>query len=219
MNSAKQFLYRWKTDYDFKTFVSASGSLIVTALFALYNGFLGIYHTSLWHFAICAYYIILVILRGMIITAANRISLQEKQKSARNKVCLKVSILLLLLNISLILPVSMMVRQQKPVHMTLIPAITMAAYTTYKIIMASVNLKKRNISSDSLVRLLRTINFVDALVSILTLQNTLIMVHSNGVNVKMLPLTAVTSATAWMAVLFLSISSILNAVRRIRFQK
>ena len=109
-----------------------------------------------------------------------------------------------------------MVRQQRPVSLTLIPAIVMAAYTTYKVIMASVNLGKRKVSSDSLVWLLRTISFIDALVSVLTLQNTLIMVESSGENPGMLPLTTVTSAVVWVAVLVMSLSAIVKGIRRIQ---
>jgi hypothetical protein len=109
-----------------------------------------------------------------------------------------------------------MVRQQKPVSLTLIPAIAMAAYTTYKVIMASVNLRKRKSSSDSLVWLLRTISFIDALVSILTLQNTLIMVNSSGEDLGMLPLTAITSALVWIAVLGMSLNAIMKGIRKIR---
>lgn len=47
MSRVKQFFDRWKTDYDFKTVTAALGSLFVTALFAIYNGFLGVYHASL----------------------------------------------------------------------------------------------------------------------------------------------------------------------------
>ena len=42
MNAVKRFLSRWKAEYDFKTYITATGSLAVTLLFALYNGFLGI---------------------------------------------------------------------------------------------------------------------------------------------------------------------------------
>ena len=122
----------------------------------------------------------------------------------------------MILNLSLIIPVSLMVRQQKPVNLTLIPAIAMAAYTTYKIIMASVNLKRRKRSSDSLVRLLRTINFIDALVSILTLQNTLIMVNSNGEDTALLPLTAATSAAVFLAVVLLSVAAMIKGIVSIK---
>ena len=217
MDKVKHFLSRWKAEYDFKTYIAAAGSLASTLFFAFYNGFLGIYHASLWHGTICVYYIILTLLRGSIITVAKRIARNEEQEKARNNAFLAISSLLLILNISLIVPISIMVRQQKPVSLTLIPAIAMAAYTTYKVTMASVNLKRRRASSDSLVWLLRTISFIDALVSILTLQNTLIMVNSTGEDIlSMLPLTAITSFCVWATVLLLSFSAIWKGIRRVR---
>ena len=147
MSSVKSFLGRWRSEYDFKTYINAAGALAVTLIFAFYNGYLGIRHASLWYGTICVYYILLTVLRGAIIAAAKRIDRYDEQEAARNKAFLTISSLLLILNISLIVPLSIMVRQQKPVNMTLIPAITMAAYTTYKVIMASVNLKKRTMPS------------------------------------------------------------------------
>lgn len=216
MNTAKRFLNKWKIEYDFKTYIGAAGSLAVTLFFAFYNGFLGIYHASLWHGTICVYYILLTVLRGSIIIAAKRLAVREAREEARNKAFLSITLLLLILNISLIVPISIMVRQQKAVSLTLIPAITVAAYTTYKVIVASVNLRKRKASSDILVWLLRTISFIDALVSILTLQNTLIMVNSDGENLSMLPLTAIISALVWIAVLLLSVHSIVKGVKRVK---
>lgn len=212
MDKRKLLLTRWKTDYDFKTILSVAGSLAVTAAFALYNGFLGVYHSSLWYGTICIYYLILAALRGTIILLEKRLSGREDRERKRNSVCLAASLALQVLNVSLIVPLSLMVRLQKPVALTLIPAIAMAAYTTYKITMASVNLRKRKRSSDCLVRLLRTINFIDSLVSVLTLQNTLIMV-SNGDQAGMLPLTALTSAAVFIAVLCLTVAEIVRCLR------
>lgn len=212
MSRVKQFFYRWKTDYDFKTVTAALGSLFVTALFALYNGFLGVYHASLWHGSICVYYLVLVGLRTMIIAARKRADRRTEPERAQTKVYFASAVLLL--NLCLIVPVSLMVVQQKPVNMTLIPAITMAAYTTYKVIMASVNLKRRKRSSDRLVRLLRTISFIDALVSVLTLQNTLIMVNMKSESSEMLTLSAITSAAIMLAVLALSFSAMMNGIKR-----
>ena len=216
MNDRRHYINRWKTDYDFKTIIGSFGSLAVTMIFALYNGILGVYHRSLWHGTICVYYIILVLLRGLIIAAEKKISPQIKGGEARNRVYLIASVLLLILNTSRVVPIAIMVKQQKPVDLTLIPAIAMAAYTTYKIIMASINLKRRSRSGNVLVRLLRTINFVDALVSIITLQNTLIMVNAKGQDTKMITLSAFTSGAIWAAVLALSVTALVNGIRRSR---
>ena len=216
MNDRKQFLTRWKQDYDYKTMVSAAVSFAVTVVFALFNGFLGVAHRSLWHGTICIYYLILATLRGGIIAAERRLSARPDQAKNRGRVYLASSVLLLILNIILFVPISLMVRQQKPVSLTLIPAIAMAAYTTYKITMASIHLKRRKQSADRLIRLLRTLNFIDALVSVLTLQNTLIMVNSSGGQLAMLPLTAITSGAVWLAVLLLSVSAIVRGVAGVR---
>ena len=216
MNDRKQFLTRWKQDYDYKTMVSAAVSFAVTVVFALFNGFLGVAHRSLWHGTICVYYLILATLRGGIIAAERRLPARPDQAKNRGRVYLASSVLLLILNISLFVPISLMVRQQKPVSLTLIPAIAMAAYTTYKITMASIHLKRRKRSADRLIRLLRTLNFIDALVSVLTLQNTLIMVNSSGGQLAMLPLTAITSGAVWLAVLLLSVSAIVRGVAGVR---
>ena len=212
----KRFIDRWKTDYSFKTVVTASGSLLATVIFALYNGFLGIYHSSLWYGTICIYYLLLSSLRGVVIVSEKRTGLSVEKEKARKEVYLASSLLLLVLNMSLFIPITLMVKMQKPVMMTLIPAIAMAAYTTYKITMASFHLKKSRRSEDCLVRLLRRISFIDALVSILVLQNTLIMVNSKGSGINMLPLTAATSAAVLIAVLLLSVFTLAEAAGRIR---
>lgn len=212
MSRVKQFFDRWKTDYDFKTITAALGSLAVTALFALYNGFLGVSRSSLWHGSICVYYLVLVILRTTVIAAGKKAGRKAEPNHALAKVYIASAALLLFLNVCLIVPVSLMVVRQKPVDMTLIPAITMAAYTTYNVVMSSVNLKRRKRSSDRLVRLLRTINFIDALVSILSLQNTLIMVNMKGDGTEMLTLSAITSAAIMLAVLAISVAAMIKGV-------
>lgn len=212
MSRVKHSFDRWKTDYDFKTVTAAIGSLFVTALFALYNGFLGIYHASLWHGSICVYYLVLVGLRTIIIAARKNADRRTEPERAQTKVYVASAALLLFLNLCLAVPVSLMVVRQRPVDMTLLPAITMAAYTTYKVIMASVNLKRRKRSSNRLVRLLRTISFIDALVSVLTLQNTLIMVNMKGDGLEMLTLTAITSAAIMLTVLALSVATMIKGI-------
>ena len=212
MRRAKEFFERWKNDYDFKTVTAAFGSLVVTAVFALYNGFLGAHHSSLWHGSICVYYIVLVLLRIMIIAARKSPAGKGGPERGQEKVYIASAALLLFLNLCLVVPVSLMVVMRKPVDMTLIPAIAMAAYTTYKVIMASVNLKRRKRSASKLVRLLRTISFIEALVSILTLQNTLIMVNMKDGGGEMLTLTAITSAAIMLVVLALSVGTMIKGI-------
>ena len=216
MKRAERVLDRWKADYDYKTVAAASASLAVTAIFALYNGFLGVYYASLWHGTICVYYLVLAILRAVVVSAGKRAARKADPARAQEKAYAASAALLIFLNLCLVVPVSLMVTRQKPVHMSLIPAIAMAAYTTYKVIMVSVNLKRRKKSARSLIRLLRAISFVDALVSILTLQNTLIMVTVKDESAEMLTLSAITSAAIMLAVLAVSAAAMRKGVAGLR---
>ena len=207
---ARGLFARWRTDYDFKTFINSSGSMLVTAAFAVYNGWLGVAHASPWHGGICVYYILLFLLR-LIVIRAERAS--GGSGGSRDRAVLAASALLLLLNLCLIGPFYLMVRSRKPVALTLVPAIAMAAYTTYKVTMAAINLRRRRRSGNRRVRFLRTVNFIDALLSIVTLQNTLIMVVGEGDVQSMLPLVATTSGAIWTAMLAISVHGLYNEAR------
>ena len=105
--------------------------------------------------------------------------------------------------------------------MGLIPAIAMAAYTTYKITMASIHIRKQKGSrcSNILISELRTINFIDALVSILTLQNTLIMVNQTKSSVEdMTTLSAVSSAGIYIVILFTTVHLLVKGIKQTRKQ-
>ena len=213
VNRGRQLLSRWKSDGDFKTVTAASGALAATVLFALLNGYLGVRHASLWHGSICPFYIVLTLLRGRILAAERRITADKTPETGRRRAYIQGAALLLLLGLCLIVPAALPVKLQKPVELTLVPGIAVAAFTTWKVIMASVNLKRRNTSADPLVRLLRTVSFMDALVSILTLQNTLIMVSGRGDGLVLLPLTAVSSGAILAVILLLSVSALVHGIR------
>lgn len=215
----KPFLKSWKKDYIFKTMASTVLSFSVTILFALYNGFLGVCLLSIWHGGICVFYLLLAAIRGIILlTEKNNRTRSEKQKSeCRQRTFMISAAMLLLLNLSLILPISLMVVMKKPVNMRLIPAITMAAYTSYKLTMASIHIhkQKRSNRNNILVTELRIINFIDALVSILTLQNTLIMVNQTKSNDNdMLTLSAISSAVIYIVIIFITVNLLIKGLKR-----
>ena len=212
----KEFFERWKTDYDFKTIVGTGTALIMTIAFALYNGYLGIRYSSMWYGTICAYFILLLIMRNTIFLSRRKYSTLDNWERIRKRIYLAEAIVLFVLNLSLIVPIALMVLWQKPVNMTAVPAIATAVFTTYKVILAAANLKWRKKSSDSLIRFLRTLNFIDALVSVLTLQNTLIMVFSNDKGRGLFTLTTVTSGIIWLAIVIISISVLVNGIRALK---
>lgn len=211
----KKYLNRWKSDYNFKTLINSIGSFFITFVFALYNGFLGLWHKSVWNSEICIYYILLVLIRGIILLSEKRNLKREKSEidKHRSRTFRQTAIILLLMNFSLAIPILLMVYNERPVNMGIIPAITMASYTTYKITMASINIKRMKKSGNILVRELRTINFIDALVSVLTLQNTLIIVNS-GSSHNMFVLSAISSAAIFIVIAAMSRRLVVKEIKR-----
>lgn len=214
----KSFLEKQKRDYASKTMTSSLLSFSITVLFALYNGILGIRRLSVWHGSICVFYLLLVAIRGMILLKEKKVRTKGENERVyhRQRIFIISSVILMVLNLSLILPIALMVMLKKPINMGLIPSITMATYTTYKITMASIHIRKQKRSNhrNVLVTELRTINFIDALVSVLTLQNTLIMVMQNEAETNdMLVLSAVSSAVIYIAILFTTVHMLVKGFK------
>ena len=214
-----RLLRGWREDYIYQTLISAAASFGCTALFALYNGYLGLGHRSVWHGSICVFYLLLMAIRGSILLTEVQIMTrpEEEQRRRRRRTFLLSSALLLALDLALSLPVSLMAVLARPVRMGQIPSITMAAYTTWKITMASVHAgrQRRRPGGNLLLAELRTVNFIDALAAVLTLQNTLIMVNGTEDDFSdMLPLSAVSSAVIYGSILAITLRMLWKGSRR-----
>lgn len=169
-----------------------------------------LYYGAVWNGSICFYYIFLVIIRGIIINSERKYR-GKADKRFRNKVHLSTSIILLFMNVSLVAPIILMVQNKKEVTMGMIPAITVALYTTIKVVNASINLKETKKVHNKLVKELRYINFIEALVSILTLQNTLIAVKGESNKSDMILLSTISSIGI---LIFIIIITLLNFRKR-----
>lgn len=221
---AARFLRTWREDYIYQTLMSSAVSFGCTALFALYNGYLGFRYGSVWHGSIGIFYLLLMVIRGIVLLTEmrNQTRLAAEQNRCRRRIFLISSVLLLVLDLTLILPISMMVVLDKPVSMGLIPAIAMAVYTTWKITMASIHVgrQRRRSGGNILVVELRTVNFIDALVAILTLQNTLIMVKRTTMDENaMLPLSAASSAVIYAVIVVITVGMLQKGLRQTNQQQ
>lgn len=106
--------------------------------------------------------------------------------------------LTLVMNAALTVPAALMVLSRRPVSMGLIPAITSATYTTCKITAAALGLRERG--ENVFTRELGVLRLVDALVSVLVLQNTLITVVDGEVRGEMFLLSAVSSGGIFLLI-------------------
>lgn len=181
-------------DYVLRSYISAVFSSAVNIAFLVYNVYLGIVYHLIWNATICCYYFLLALLRILIFWNEKK----WKKNNPENIYKCRAGLfrlecwLLLLVDLVLVVPIILMVKSQRVVNIGMIPAIAIATYTTYKTVMAILNYKKTRSNENLSLYGLKIINLKDALVSILTLQNTMIMVF--GDKDLMLTLCAYTSA-------------------------
>lgn len=183
-----------------------SVQLLLGLLFALYNGIFGIVFRSVWHIEIGIYYVLLLAVKTVVFAGFR---LSEKQESLK-RLFFTTAVLLFFINASLILPIISMIRYERAVPFPLEVAIGIAAYTTYKVTMTVIRFVKARKSTDLLVREIVTIRFVESIVSILTLQNTLIMVNAGAGNEGLRILCIVSSTVGLCAILYLTVKMIVD---------
>ena len=135
---------------------------------------------------------------------------EPQKEKARKRLFRIQSALLFATDSSLIAQITMIELQKKEEYFSSVHAITIAAYTTYKIIMSAINFSKAKKNGNLSVKMLRNVNLVDALVSVLSLQYALVLTVGGGLEGDLLFLCAGSSLAVWG---FLIILSVVNAVK------
>ncbi len=196
-----------------KIIFSTISSIIFTLLFAIYNGYLGLRYSDSWGVSIFIYYLCLIFARLLVIS----IEIKNKQSSdlsnIRKKIYIGMSIFMFFIDLCLFAPITLMIIYPKDFVYGLIPSIVVAVYTTYKITMAIVNYNKTKKIDNLSYKFLRELSVVDALVSILTLQHTLIMANG-GMTQDMMILSSITSLAILSTIIIFSILSMINSIKK-----
>ena len=209
------FIDMWKADYQFKTLATSTLSVLFSLGFTIFNVVLGIVYRSVWNFSISVYYVFLAIVRGIVVHSQRKVSAADNQKNQEQykKIYFKTHILMIIMDMCLIAPIAYMVIGERSYEHGIIPAIAMAAYTTYRVIRGIINLVKSQKQENILIKELRTVDLQDSLVAVLTLQNALIIANGSDMQ-SMLALTAWTSAGIWLMIVIFTVKYILNNQHR-----
>lgn len=183
-----------KKDLYHKTILTSFFSLLVHLSFVCYNVYLGVAFQDVFALGISVYYFLLCLIVIATLTMEHKI--RQKEEDRKNKIRIRnyklASLMIFVMDFCLIAPMILMVFQPKEVPFGIIPAITMAAYCVYKIVSAVIRYRHSKLSKNPTTILLREIKIISAIVSILTLQHTLIMVNG-GMNEAMQKLSLASS--------------------------
>lgn len=184
-------------------------SILITLGFALYNGFIGLRDGALWNISIAFYYFFIFLIK-MILVIFDRL-LDYDNRETRKKVYTFSFALLLLINLALIVPGFILVTNKKNVVADQLTSITMATYSFYNITVSIINLRKSN--SNLLGKQLKLVLFINAIVSMMVLENTLINVNGSYSN-DMFILSLITTFFFIGTILFLTIFSFIKNMKR-----
>lgn len=213
------FFRRVAKDAAFRVVVVSAFSLFASAAFTAYNAFLGAVYRSAWSVAIAFYYALLTALRADVLCrerkyVKNKLSADEKE-TRRKKALPRQCFFLFVVAAALIAPISLMVLQKKHAEYSEIAAISVAAYTVYRVVFSAKNHFGAKKSSNAAAKMLADINLVDASVSVLTLQYALLMTFDGGITGDMFTLCALSSLAIWAFIAVFSAKSF-AAARRAR---
>ena len=175
-------------------------SLVLTLLFSFYNRIIGAIKESLWHESISIYYFVLVVIKAIIVIY----KLKSKDRTKDVLIFKVTKCLLLLLNTLLIVPIALMIFNKRLVEISFVFSLVIALYVTLKTIKSITNYIK-NKKEDTLTKELKVIELTDCVVSILTLQNTLIAINSDGFDEGLYYLCIISSITGFVFNIFIII--------------
>lgn len=198
MDTIKKKIINLKNDYNKRTYILTSLNIIISFLYASYNEMIGIMYNLIWNECIGIYYFLLVIIRIILIYGKNH--------KNQNRIILISYLFFLIISVAMLPPIILMINNQRKYNLGLIPAIAMAAYTTFSITMAIINVKKTKNSKEVLVKQIRLINLISSLLSILVLQNTIILANG-GYDENMTILSIYTSIGIIFIIIFVIIFS------------
>ena len=152
-------------------------SFIISVVFAIYNLILGIYNLSWWFVIMGIYYLILCIMKFF--AGYKRIKFPRNEKIQLSTMRI-VSIIIIPFVFVLISVIAVSLKYELMKYHTKIIMITIAAYTFYKVITSIINYFKAKKSKDISLITIRNINAIEALVSILNLQMSMLVSFEDG---------------------------------------
>ena len=174
-----KYARRWQDDTRLRVNVSLYGSLAWNALYGLFQLWLGFYHHTFWFYSLGAYYICLGVMRFFLLLHTRKYAPGEKMQIelVKYRAC---GCVFLLMNLALALIIFFMVYWNRTFEHHMITAIAMAAYTFTAFTVAIVNVVKYRKYNSPVFSASKAISLAAALVSMLTLESTMLTTFGDG---------------------------------------
>ena len=172
-----KYARRWQDDTRLRVNMSLYGSLTWNALYGILQLWLGFYHHTFWFYSFGAYYICLGVMRFFLLLHTRKYAPGEKMQTelVKDRAC---GWVFLLMNLALALIIFFMVYWNRTFEHHMITAIAMAAYTFTALTTAIINVIKYRKYNSPVFSASKAISLAAALVSMLTLESTMLTTFS-----------------------------------------
>ena len=213
---ANPYANRVTTDYRWRTVLFAVPGMVSNIVFAVFNGVMGMIGHSAWFGTLAAYYILLSIMRAGVVRQERNIAGVKDRRERMSRelsVYRRNSIMFIFLAVVLAGAVILLLHAQGGKDYPGFMIYAVAAYTFYKIIMSTIQVIKVGKRKSPLLSITRRIGYIDACVSILTLQTAMFASFAEGEEEMVQWMNGVTGAVLCLMVLVLGIQGICFAKR------
>lgn len=146
-------------------------SLLINLTYAVYHAIIGLQSHSWWLITLCVYYALLSIMRFAALMMARR----RADAALERSVAVFTGAMFIFLAVCLVGTVILAAVNERGVKHHEIVMITIALYTFTKITLAIINLVKVKQYPSPIFKALRSISFADALVSVFSLQRSMLV--------------------------------------------
>ena len=215
--SENKYAKRWWGDARLRVNVLLYSSLVWNVLYGALQLWLGVYHHTFWFGSFGVYYICLGIMRFLLARHTSQYAPGERMHSEliKYRAC---GIVFLVMNLALALIVFFMIYWNRSLPHHMITAIAMAAYTFTAFTVAIVNVVKYKKYSSPVFSASKAISLAAALVSMLTLESTMLTAFGNetmdAVTQKIM--LGVTGGVILICIIIMAIHMIARASRQLK---
>lgn len=207
----------------FKTFFTPQNSILISAFvntaYAVFNFFIGYRNNSPWFISVGGYYLLLCLIRFFLLKvmeSANK-KVDNKRMTFELKIYRIVGVVMFIVNIAMsVMAVQMIWQNGGTVHSDIM-TIAMATFTFYYLTVAIINLQKYRKTTLPIHSAAKMLNFACALMSIFTLQNTMLSAFGGGDIVK--PMNIATGTAVFILVFGLAVYMISRGNKLLRKMK
>ena len=174
-----RYARKWQDDTRLRVNVTLYGSFAWNALYGILQLWLGFYHRTFWFCSLGGYYICLAAMRFFLVRHTGKYAPGERIQAelVKYRAC---GIVFLVMNLALALIIFFMVYWNRTFEHHMITAIAMAAYTFTALTTAIINVIKYRKYNSPVFSASKAISLAAALVSMLTLESTMLTTFSDG---------------------------------------